>query len=1057
MKPVGHVMILASAGSGKTYALTNRFVGLLAGGAAPERIVALTFTRKAAGEFFDEILHKLARAAADAGAAHKLAAEIGSAGLGPADFLRLLRVMIEAMPRLNLGTLDSFFARIVRSFPLELGLGGEFTLLEESAARLERRRVLQRLFTAGGEPDAAQREFIEAFKRATFGAEEKRLTGRLDEFLDQHAETYLEAPRGELWGNPRRIWPEGTEWLQPQADRGKAAAELRAALPWEMLNDKQRQRLEDLFAALPAWQPGAPLPAPVEYLVKNALAVWDGLRAGRAELTLERKKVALPPGACRALAALLQAIVGAELARKLEITRGLFAVLHGYEAVYHEAVRRGGRLTFADVQRLLLPEAEAPVLSGRDAGEGRLLIDWRLDAQFDHWLLDEFQDTSYAQWSVLRNLLDEAVQDPEGRRSLFYVGDVKQSIFAWREGDPRLFREIFHHYNRAAHRPGPEQTGGAIAERHLTDSWRSGPAVIAMVNRVFGDEAALRALVPADAAARWSAEWRTHTSAKPGLGGYAELRHAGDEAGRFAETLRILRETGPAQRGLSVAVIVQKNDTGARLADYLRREGGLAAVAESDLHVATDNPLTGALLALLRAAAHPGDTFAREHLAMTPLAAVLRAGGLADADGLTRRVLAELQAEGFAATLEHWLRALEPHLAADDAFSRLRGRQLVAAAREFDEAGRRDVAEFLAWAGDYTLRETDTAGVVRVLTVHKAKGLGFDLVILPDLEGQTMAQRRAGLAVQKGADRAVEWVLDLPAKIFHEHDPVLSAHVAAGESDAAHEALCKFYVAMTRAKRAMYVITKPVGTLTSRNFPKLLEQTLGDAWAEGDPNWFASLTPEVGGGVVAAEPALLPEAGMPRVLRLPSRRPSEAKPGSRRIALFQAEGAEAAEFGTKVHALFETVEWWDPGQATAWSDVRRGEGADPEALAEALACLNKPELAEVFAELPGERRAVWRERDFEVVLEGIWYTGVFDRVVIEHDATGRPCRALVVDFKTDRLKNGADQARSVEKHAGQLGLYRKVAALLTGLPVTKVRCALVMTAARRLLEVPLPG
>ena len=65
MKPIGHVMILASAGSGKTYQLTNRFVKLLALGARPERIVALTFTRKAAGEFFDEILNKLARAAQD--------------------------------------------------------------------------------------------------------------------------------------------------------------------------------------------------------------------------------------------------------------------------------------------------------------------------------------------------------------------------------------------------------------------------------------------------------------------------------------------------------------------------------------------------------------------------------------------------------------------------------------------------------------------------------------------------------------------------------------------------------------------------------------------------------------------------------------------------------------------------------------------------------------------------------------------------------------------------------------------------------------------------------
>src|SRR5215203_3020223 len=89
MKPLGHVMILASAGSGKTYALTNRFVELLARGALPERIVTLTFTRKAAGEFFDEILNKLARAASESGYAKQLATEIGVPAFGAVDFLKL--------------------------------------------------------------------------------------------------------------------------------------------------------------------------------------------------------------------------------------------------------------------------------------------------------------------------------------------------------------------------------------------------------------------------------------------------------------------------------------------------------------------------------------------------------------------------------------------------------------------------------------------------------------------------------------------------------------------------------------------------------------------------------------------------------------------------------------------------------------------------------------------------------------------------------------------------------------------------------------------------------
>jgi len=105
-------------------------------------------------------------------------------------------------------------------------------------------------------------------------------------------------------------------------------------------------------------------------------------------------------------------------------------------------------------------------LSRNAEDDRRLFIDFRLDAEIDHWLLDEFQDTSFGQWSVLRNLVDEALQDPTGARSFFFVGDVKQAIFAWREGDPRLFREIFDHYN--AVRPGTiaeEQLGGVVAVR----------------------------------------------------------------------------------------------------------------------------------------------------------------------------------------------------------------------------------------------------------------------------------------------------------------------------------------------------------------------------------------------------------------------------------------------------------------------------------------------------------------------------------------------------------------------------------------------------------------
>ena len=1054
MTTIGHVMILASAGSGKTYALTNRFVRLLALGAAPERIVALTFTRKAAGEFFDEILNKLARAARDPAFAAQLAGEIDLPLLGPADFLKMLRTVADAMHRLRLGTLDGFFARIARNFPLELGLAGDFEILQEHAARMERGRVLRRMFERVGELADAQREFIEAFKRATFGADEKRLGAQLDRFIDQHQEIFLAAPERDHWGNPQRIWPAGCGWLATGPDAAAAVKILQAWIDVANIGDKQRGRWSEFLAELAVWSPGVVPARAMAYVLEKALVAWTELKAGQAVLEFDRKKQELSAPACAALAELTRQVVGAEFGRRLEITRGIYAVLSGYEAVYHEAVRRAGKLTFSDVQRLLMPgEGGARTFSREATDERRLLIDFRLDAEIDHWLLDEFQDTSFGQWSVLRNLIDEAVQDPTGARSFFYVGDVKQSVFAWRGGDPRLFREIFDHYN--SFRPG------VIAEEHLVKSYRSGPPVITMVNAVFGDAPAITELFPGEASAGWNREWRDHESARPQLGGHAAWLHAEDEDGRFATVLQLLHEIEPLERGLTCALLVQKNDTAARLADYLRHEGGLPAVAESDLHVCTDNPLGAALLALVQAAAHPGDTLAHEHLKMTPLGPLLAAEALASPEALTRKILGQIHAEGFERMTEAWLGRLEPRLAADDAFTRERARQFIAAAALFDATGSRDVAEFIQFMERHTVREADTAAVIRVMTVHKAKGLGFDLVILPDLEGTKLDTRRDGLAVQRAADRSVDWVLDLPGKLFSAHDAVLAGQVRAAEADACYENLSLLYVAMTRAKRAMYLITKPPGKSTSRNFPKLLAETLGEesvtvgvgklelagAFAAGDAEWHTRVAPTP---VVLPHPAELArlDPGTVRTSpRLPARRPSDRQT-SRLDAgkMFTLGGGQnAADFGRAVHALLAEVEWADgAGRLVAQWAAR---GAAGEA---ALACLRESALASVWARpAAAEFVEVWRERAFEIVLDGAWVTGVFDRVVVERDAAGGAVRATVFDFKTD-----TDDSAVLERHAAQLNLYRQAVANLAGLDAAAVACELVLTRFQRRLAVP---
>jgi ATP-dependent exoDNAse (exonuclease V) beta subunit len=473
-------------------------------------------------------------------------------------------------------------------------------------------------------------------------------------------------------------------------------------------------------------------------------------------------------------------------------------------------------------------------------------------------------------------------------------------------------------------------------------------------------------------------------------------------------------------------------------------------MTESDLHVGIDNPLGVALLALVQAAAHPGDTLAQAHVAMTPLGDVLTREGLGSADALSRHVLGQIHAEGFESTLEHWVRRLEPSLAADDAFSRERGRQLVAAAALFDATGSREAAEFVAFVQRHTLRSVELAGVVRVMTIHKSKGLGFDLVIVPDLEGQRIDQRRDGLAVQRAADRTVEWVLDLPSKQVCAQDATLSAYVAAAEAEAGYEALALLYVGLTRAKRAMYVITKSPGKSESRNYPKLLALTLGDEpWSAGRADWFEGLRPAVPAGPESESvPAWAPTGRAPR---RQARRASADKGGvvaARQLLALEGAAARGSDFGAAVHTLLAEVEWEGDPSPQTWPD----RGLPAEVVAEALACVQAPALVSVWRRpAAGE---VWRERAFEIVIDDAWVTGVFDRVVVNRREDGRAVAATVFDFKTDLLDAAGALATALDRHRGQLNLYRRVVAIMTGLPVTEVGCEVVFTTLRRSVTVP---
>ena len=239
-----NLLILASAGSGKTFQLANRVIGLVASGVAPDKIVALTFTRKAAGEFADSVLMKLATVASEDQPAAGLRRDLE---LPQADFGESLERVVRALPRFTLGTMDSFFAKVVRGFQYELGLtGGKFDLLEGPRAVAAADEILAAIL---GETldDQAGEDFLQAFRRATIGKEEQAVMDGLRGFVKSWQGRYRAAHDLE-WGPVALAGVRLEDWEQ---HKHELAASVRRGLDGiDYTRKGQREALEKALDSL---------------------------------------------------------------------------------------------------------------------------------------------------------------------------------------------------------------------------------------------------------------------------------------------------------------------------------------------------------------------------------------------------------------------------------------------------------------------------------------------------------------------------------------------------------------------------------------------------------------------------------------------------------------------------------------------------------------------------------------------------------------------------------------------------------------------------------------
>jgi ATP-dependent exoDNAse (exonuclease V) beta subunit len=544
------------------------------------------------------------------------------------------------------------------------------------------------------------------------------------------------------------------------------------------------------------------------------------------------------------------------------------------------------------------------------------------------------------------------------------------------------------------------------------------------VNKVFSDLDPVKTAleIPDATAAKWVSAWTEHIVSPNtcDIDGYAEWvsipKNAGDDDDEGdapdRKILQILEATEPWRRGLSCAVLKRDNKAVAALASLLQSKDIPVAV-EGKTNPCVDNPLGAAFIAALRLCASPDDKIAAAVVHGFPDCV---AWGVSDGWKFRRETLASVAQSGFAATIRRWADASN---ISNEPFLKERAAAFLLAAEEFDSCRKSSdgIPDFLRFVENRQTQENEASGVVRIMNVHQSKGLGFDMVIVSGLDKKGGGNDGTKLSLGPSATD-VKWGVLMPAKEFAVHDALLDAQLKIEEADDKFGEICTAYVALTRAKKSLYVLTNELAEDTkSKNFARhLLLKFDASSASIGNANWYQShrIGDDASAPVaLAAHPFCPPLHGTPKPAS-----PSSLKTHAGEVRGFISLSQEAAELGTEVHEALAGIEWFESGTRLPAIISQQAEKLVRGFLGKTVAqeALTKPEQA----------HHLWRERAFDVMLDGEWVSGVFDRVVVHLSEVGQPTSAIIYDFKTDH----GSPAEIEEHYAGQMEVYRKAVCVL---------------------------
>jgi len=415
----------ASAGSGKTFALSVRYIALLFMGESPNSILAATFTKKAAGEMHQRVVDSLRNLGDNPAFLEAVSQESGLSK--EALFAKQPQVLARFLGSGGyIVTLDSFFGAILRSASLELGLEPDFVTKEQGEEELEK-HFLDEVQAQG---------LLSDLVKLAINIEDKRFLKIFDLM-------------------------QGFYNADPLLPTIKYQIDNISALEQEI--DNTRHTLHQMVVASGAAKSAINNFVPMATKALFAKGVFE--KQSLLEHRNYKKYVQINPQIDETFLS-LKALLGEWIILKEAIVlENLFQIYDYYKNATISSVKRSGVLTFDDVNYFtyrLLYESMS-----------REFLYFKIDSKFNHILLDEFQDTSTLQFLLLQPLIDEifAGIGQSAFKSFFYVGDTKQSLYRFRGGVEELFEKVAARYG--------------VNIEQMDTNYRSSKSVVAQVNRWF--------------------------------------------------------------------------------------------------------------------------------------------------------------------------------------------------------------------------------------------------------------------------------------------------------------------------------------------------------------------------------------------------------------------------------------------------------------------------------------------------------------------------------------------------------------------------------------------